>query len=135
MNDFFYRKLSVYQESLQQVKIIYELTRKFPVHEQYCLTDQIKRAVISIPSNIAEGMGRTSLKERIHFIDIANGSLAETMCQLEIANSLNYISDEELRVIEASFVNLSRMLAGFRKSIELKLKENNQKQNKNIGKE
>ncbi len=125
MNDFFYRKLDVYQESLQQVKSVYELTMKFPSKEQFALTDQIKRAVISIPSNIAEGMGRFSIKERIHFLDIANGSLTETMCQLEIAHLLAYISDEDLKSNEEKMAVIARKLLGLKKSLEDKLNRQN----------
>ena len=85
MVDFFYRKLKVYHRSIQLVVDVYALTKQFPSHEQFALTNQIQRAVISVPSNIAEGMGRFSIKERIHFVEIACGSLMETMCQLEIA--------------------------------------------------
>ena len=125
MDDFFYRKLLAYQHALLLVKDIYMLTNKFPSGEKYCLTDQIRRAVISIPSNIAEGMGRNSIKERIHFIEIANGSLTETMCQLEIAHLLAYISDEELKNNETNLANTSRLLSGLKKSFEDKLNKNN----------
>ena len=125
MNDFFYRKLQVYQLSLQQVKEVYTLTKNFPQNELYGLTDQIRRAVISIPSNIAEGMGRNSIKERIHFLEIANGSLTETMCQLEIAHLLTYISDKELNNNETNLANISRLLSGLKKSLEDKLNNTN----------
>ncbi len=118
MDDFFYRKLNVYQQSLLQVKNVCALARKFPPYEKSVLTDQIRRAVISVPSNIAEGMGRNSVKERIHFLEIAKGSLTETMCQLEIAHSLSYISDEELKTNEANMVEISRLLSGLKKSLE-----------------
>ena len=125
MDDFFYRKLLAYQHALLLVKGIYAITTKFPSSEKYGLTDQIQRAAVSIPSNIAEGMGRNSIKERIHFLEIAKGSLMETMCQLEIAHILNYISDEEFKNNEESLVNTSRLLAGLKKSLEEK---NNQLQ-------
>ena len=121
MNDFFYRKLLVYQQALLQVKEVYNLTKKFPANEQYGLTDQIRRAVISIPSNIAEGMGRASLKERIHFLEIANGSLTETMCQLEIAQLLEYRSNNELKSNEERLIEISRLLGGLKKSLEDKM--------------
>ena len=121
MDDFFYRKLQVYQEALSQVKSIYEITKKFPNAEQYVLTDQIRRAIISIPSNIAEGMGRNSIKERIHFLEIAKGSLTEVMCQLEIAHLLAYISEEDLRNNEKALANISRLLVGLKKSLEEKI--------------
>ena len=123
MNDFFYRKLLVYQHALIFVKEIYALTNKFPSGERHCLTDQIRRAVISIPSNIAEGMGRKSIKERIHFLEIANGSLTETMCQIEIAHMLAYISDNELKMNEEKATDISRLLAGLKKSLEEKMPE------------
>ena len=121
MNDFFYRKLLVYQQALIQVKEIYTLTKKFPESEKFGLTNQIQRAVISIPSNIAEGMGRMSIKERIHFLEIANGSLAEVMCQLEIANLLEYISNEELADNENRMANISHLLVGLKKSLDEKM--------------
>ena len=121
MNDFFYRKLQVYQQALLQVKSVYEITKKFPATEQFALTDQIRRAVISVPSNIAEGMGRNSIKERIHFLEIANGSLTEVMCQLEIAHLLAYISCEELSNQEKAMSIISRLLVGLKKSLEEKL--------------
>ena len=124
MNDFFYRKLNVYQQSLLQVKSIYALIHKFPAHEQHALADQLRRAVISIPSNIAEGMGRSSIRERIRFLEIANGSLTEAMCQLEIAHLLAYISDEELETNETNMVSLSRLLSGLKKSLEVKVNNN-----------
>ncbi|MBO4430291.1 MAG: four helix bundle protein [Bacteroidaceae bacterium] len=124
MSDFFYRKLLVYQQALLQVKEVYTLTKKFPAHEQYGLSDQIRRAVISIPSNIAEGMGRTSIKEKIHFLEIANGSLTETMCQLEIAQLLEYISNDELNSNEERLTEISRLLNGLKKSLEDKMNNN-----------
>lgn len=124
MSDFFYRKLLAYQQALLQVKEVYTLTKKFPTHEQYGLSDQIRRAVISIPSNIAEGMGRSSIKERIHFLEIANGSLTETMCQLEIAQLLEYISNDELNSNEERLTEISRLLNGLKKSLEDKMNNN-----------
>ena len=124
MSDFFYRKLLVYQQALLQVKEVYTLRKKFPAHEQYGLSDQIRRVVISIPSNIAEGMGRSSIKERIHFLEIANGSLTETICQLEIAQLLEYISNDELNSNEERLTEISRLINGLKKSLEDKMNNN-----------
>ena len=124
MNDFFYRKLNVYQQALLHVKDVYELIKKFPSSEQYALSDQLRRAVCSVPANISEGMGRSSIKERIHFLDIANGSLTETMCHLEIAHLLKYISEEDLKNSEETMVNISRLLCGLKKSLEDKIDNN-----------
>ena len=82
---------------------VYALLKQFPKEEQYALCDQLRRACVSIPSNLVEGMSRASSKEQLHFIEIAYGSLCETMCQLEIAHELKFISDEDLKeMIELS---------------------------------
>ena len=122
---FSYRKLNVYQSSKVLVKEIYRIANLFPRNELYALGDQMRRAVVSIPSNIAEGMGRNSIKERIHFMEIANGSLSETMCQLEIAHLLGYISDDELASSETNMAEMSRLLSGLKKSLEEKVKSKN----------
>lgn len=125
MKDFYYRKLKVYHQSKRLVTNIYSLTKSFPLQEQYGLSNQIQRAAISIPSNIAEGMGRFSLKERIHFLEIAHGSLMEVMCQLEIAEHLNYITSENLIEQEDLVDEIAKMLIGLRKTIEEKNNYNN----------
>ena len=122
MNDFYYRKLKVYHQSKQLVTNIYSLTKSFPLQEQYGLSNQIQRAAISIPSNIAEGMGRFSFKERIHFLEIAYGSLMEVMCQLEIAEQLTYITSDNLTEQENLVSEIASMLIGLRKTIEEKTK-------------
>lgn len=121
MNDFYYRKLKVYHHAMQLVKSTYLLSKSFPPQEQHCLTNQLQRAVISVPSNIAEGMGRFSNKERIHFLEIANGSLMEVMCQLEVALLLGYISQEQFDKQELFISETTRMLVGLRKNFEDKL--------------
>lgn len=112
---FSYRKLDAYQKAKEFVIYVYSLLKQFPKEEQYALCDQLRRAVISISSNIAEGMGRISVKEQIHFIEIAFGSLNETMCQLELAHELNYISHEQLTASEEHVRELTRMLSRLRK--------------------
>lgn len=116
-NDFFYRKLNVYHQSKKLVADVYALTKVFPSQEQYGLTNQIQRAVVSIPSNIAEGMGRFSTKERIHFLEIASDSLIEVMCQLEITEMLGYITKSQLDVEEQAVMNISKMLVALRKNV------------------
>ena len=88
-----HKKLIVWQKAKELVKSVYVLTRKFPTDERYALTDQIRRAVVSIPSNIAEGYGRASNADYAHFLAIARGSLYETLTQLEIAEDLGYVSE------------------------------------------
>ncbi|MBR1462545.1 MAG: four helix bundle protein [Prevotella sp.] len=117
MDDFYYRKLKVYHQAQQLVKDVYLMTGGFPLNERMVLSNQLQRAVISIPSNIAEGMGRFSIKERIHFLEISYGSLSEVMCQLEIAESLNYISHELLNEQEKNIKEIARMLIGLRNTL------------------
>ena len=116
MEVFTYRKLLVYQRSKDLVKHVYCLLKLFPKEEQYALCDQLRRASISITSNIAEGMGRSSLKEQVHFIEIAYGSLNEVMCQFELAADFGYITTEELKNLEVQYEEIAKMLSGLRKS-------------------
>ena len=111
---FSYRNLQAYQSSKQLVADIYSLLKHFPKEETYSLCDQLRRAAVSIPSNIAEGMGRVSLKEQIHFIEIAFGSLYELMCQIELSKDLGYITDLKFVEIERSVTSIAKMLSGLR---------------------
>ena len=111
---FSYRNLQAYQCSKQLVSDVYNLLKLFPKEETYSLCDQLRRAVVSLPSNIAEGMGRFSIKEQIHFIEIAFGSLYEVMCQVELAKDLGYITDSQLLEIEKSVESIARLLSGLR---------------------
>lgn len=115
--EFFYRKLNVYQRAVDLVTEIYQLLKKFPLEERYALCDQIRRASISVPSNIAEGMSRLSDKEKAHFLEISYGSLMETMCQIEIGKRLEYLSQEDYQRIENDVTEIACMLASLRKKI------------------
>ena len=117
-DEFYFRKLDVYHLSKKIVADVYALTKCFPASEQFGLTNQLQRAAISVPSNIAEGMGRFSTKERVHFLEIALGSLMEVMCQLEIAEKLGYIDKSQLAAMEQMLLQATRMLTGLRKNIE-----------------
>ena len=88
-----FKNLVVWQKAMKLVREVYSLTKSFPADERYALTDQIRRAVVSIPSNIAEGSGRSSNADYGHFLAIARGSLYETMTQLQVAVDLGYISE------------------------------------------
>ena len=110
MNSF--RKLNVYTNAKELVKQVYQLLKKFPREEQYALCDQLRRAVISIPSNIAEGSGRQSQKDQAHFYTIAYGSLMEVLSQLDVAYDLSYISKEEFDKLEVLIDEEAKMLTG-----------------------
>lgn len=125
MDKFTFFDLRVYQESKQLVKDVYLLLEKFPKFEVYALGDQLRRAVVSVPSNIAEGSGRSSLKEKVHFLEIAYGSLTETLCQLDISHDLGYISDEEFSNNKERISIIGKQLSGLRTSFQRQLETAN----------
>jgi len=102
--------LVVWQKSINLVEIIYKLTSNFPKEELYSLTSQIRRSSISIPSNIAEGKGRNSVKEFINFLHIALGSLFELKTQLYISVRLKYITEYEFDKIQNLLVEIEKMI-------------------------
>ena len=110
MNSF--RNLNVYTQAKELVKQVYELLKTFPKEEQYALCDQLRRAVISVPSNIAEGSGRNSQKDQAHFYNIAYDSLMEVFSQLDIACDLGYISQKEFEQLELVVKEEAKMLSG-----------------------
>ena len=105
-----FEKLKVWQEAKKLVVDVYHLLDSFPKFEKYALCDQIRRAIVSVPSNIAEGSGRRSLKEQIHFLEIAYGSLMETYNQLLIAIDLTYITEESVEDIKPSIDAVAKMI-------------------------
>ena len=109
-----YKKLDAYKESKFLVMLVYALLKKFPREEQYALCDQLRRAVISIPSNIAEGSGRTSSKDQAHFFEMAFGSLMEVNCQIDIAHDLGYVAQEDMERVEKSVRAIAALLSGLR---------------------
>lgn len=93
-----YQDLLVWQKAMDYVEICYKITRQFPKEEIFGLSSQLKRAAVSVPSNIAEGQGRMSRGEYIHFLGIAQGSLRESETQVILATRLKYITDEQQKV-------------------------------------
>ncbi len=118
-----YRQLVVWQKAMGLVKYVYELTKKFPREELYGLTLQIRRAVISIPSNIAEGQGRNSTKEFIRHLFIAYGSLMETETQGLVAEMQNYITAEETVALMNKTAEVGRLINGLINSLEKKISD------------
>ena len=121
MKDFFYKKLDAYQIAKEFTLYVYSLVKKFPSYEQYAICDQLRRAAVSVPSNIAEGMGRMAVKERIHFLEISYGSVVEVLCQLDLAKSLGYISEQELDNAEEIAARLTKVMSGLRRSLSEKV--------------
>ena len=113
-----FEKLKVWQEAKKLVVDVYHLLDNFPKFEKYALCDQIRRAIVSVPSNIAEGSGRRSLKEQIHFLEIAYGSLMETYNQLQISIDLTYITEESVEAIKPSIDAVAKMINGLSNSYE-----------------
>ncbi|WP_248656789.1 four helix bundle protein [Fibrobacter succinogenes] len=106
----------VYQKALQWLLDVYRLCRTFPDYERFALTSQIRRAAVSVTSNIAEGMSRSSDREVVHFLEISYGSLMEVQSQLEVAQLLNYISKDSLDDVDPKTEEIAKMLSGLKKS-------------------
>lgn len=105
------KDLIVYQKAKQLVIDVYKLLEQFPDFERFALCGQLRRAVVSIPSNIAEGMGRVSNKDQAHFLNIAYASVMETYAQLDIAHDLGYITDDIFNKLENEVEEVSKMIS------------------------
>ena len=110
-----FRDLIVWQEAYELTIMVYNLCKKFPDDERFGLTSQLKRAIISVTSNIAEGFGRIGAREKDNFYSIASGSLTETENQIIIARGVNYISESDYLTVEAQIVKVHKLLYGLRK--------------------
>jgi four helix bundle protein len=116
-----FRELRVWQLGMEVAEKIYRLTADFPKSETYGLSSQMRRSAISIPSNIAEGQGRDSTKEFLHFLAIAFGSICELETQLLLAHRFSYLSDQDLQTILVTLTATSKTTRGLQKSLKLKL--------------
>ena len=114
---FSFEKLVAWQYSRRLVKLVYELVKKFPHEEKYALSDQIRRAIVSVPSNIAEGSGRMSKGEQRHFYEISYGSLMEVYNQLILAYDLGFINEDELMQIREPIWTTAKVISALRNSI------------------
>ena len=106
-----YRDLTVWQRAMQLVKEVYFLTKKLPHEELYGLTNQMRRAAVSIPSNIAEGQARNGKKEFARFLSIASGSKAELQTQLLVCIDIGYFSESDIRKAFELSEEVGKMLA------------------------
>ena len=113
-----FRDLKVWRESMLLVEDVYRLSRLFPADERFGLTSQVRRAAVSIASNIAEGGRRKRRKTHLNHLDIALGSQAEVDVQLEIARRLTYVKDADHRTIVARIDRVGRMLNGLIESLQ-----------------
>lgn len=116
-----YRDLIAWQKAMAFVTGVYRVTGHFPRDEIYGLTSQLRRAAVSIPSNVAEGHGRKSTREFLNFLSIAYGSLNETQTQLLIAQQLGYLNESDCTVLLEQSYELARLINGLSRSLTAKL--------------
>lgn len=115
---FAFEKLEAYKVARVLVRDVYRLQNKFPKEERFALGDQLRRSVTSITSNIAESSGRNSLKEKIHFIEIAFGSMTESFSQLQNAQDLGYITEGDVETVRPQYNHVAALLSLLKKSYE-----------------
>ena len=116
-----HKELLVWQKSVDLAEAIYRITELFPKHQQYSLCQQMQKAAVSISSNIAEGSGRNSTKEFLHFLSISYGSMAELETQIIIAQRLQFISIHEYEPLLAQIQEIGKMLNGLQASVRKNL--------------
>lgn len=109
--------LKVWQKSHRLVLMVYEISRGFPRNEVYALSSQIRRAAVSVTSNIAEGFSRQTSKEKIQFYYVSSGSLTEVRNQLMIARDLGYITKDKFKELNGLVIEICKMAQGLIKSI------------------
>jgi four helix bundle protein len=114
---FNFEKLDVWQKAIDFADLVYNKTRAFPSDERFGLTNQLRRAAVSISSNIAEGSSRSSKSDFARFVEIATGSVFEVVSQAFIAHRQSFLSEDQFRKIYTDAEELSRMLSGLRKSL------------------
>jgi len=113
-----YSQLIAWQKAMDFVEAVYRASKSFPKDEMFGLTSQIRRAAVSIPSNIAEGQSRRSSREFVHFLAVAKGSLSEAETQLMIAGRLGYIRNDDLSKLLEKAGELGRVVNGLSNAIE-----------------
>jgi four helix bundle protein len=117
VSDGGYKDLIAWQKAMVLVRSVYELTKTWPQHEQFGLTNQVRRAAVSIPSNIAEGKGRSGMREYSHHLSVAHGSLCEVETQLLIAQDLGYVADQQCAPVLQQAAEVGRLLRGLLRSL------------------
>jgi four helix bundle protein len=113
-----YKKIKAWTLADDLAVDIYKISRCFPREELYAMTSQIRRAAYSVPANIAEGAGRRTIKDYLHFLDIAKGSLNETEYFIHLSKRLGYIKQDQKNLIDKTIIEAARCLTGLIKFIE-----------------
>ena len=116
-----YRDLIAWQRAMDFVTSVYQATAKFPRDEIYGLTSQLRRSAVSVPSNIAEGHGRQTTRDFVHFLSISYGSLNESQTQILIAQRLGYLSADECQALESLSQEVGRLINGLSRSLNAKV--------------
>ncbi len=112
-----YRDLIAWQKAMDLVELVYRVTEAFPRREMFGLTNQLRRAVVSIPSNIAEGQGRGTTRDFLHFLSVARGSLQEVETQMMIARRLNYLDGQAGEELFLLTTEVARIINGLRSGL------------------
>lgn len=112
-----FKKIKAWEEAMNLALLIYDITKSFPEDERFGLISQLRRCVVSISSNIAEGAGRDTKPQFVHFLGIASASANELKSQLILSNRLNIISPEELSRLEDQTDKVQRMISNFIKQL------------------
>lgn len=113
-----HKRLDVWQAAMKVAQMVYQLTNTFPSEERFGLVTQMRRAAVSIPSNIAEGAARQGKREFKNFVSMAQGSLSELDTQLDLTILLGYISEDDVKEIEGQLLRVDKMLTGLIRSLE-----------------
>jgi len=116
-----FRELIVWQKAMDLVVLVYKISASFPRQEMYGLSAQLRKGAVSIPSNIAEGQGRETERDFLHFLGIARGSLQETQTQIIIAGRLGYLNDDQLNAACNLVAKVGRLLNGLCNSLAPKI--------------
>ncbi|MFN0074641.1 MAG: four helix bundle protein [Chloroflexota bacterium] len=123
-----FRQLHVWQRAMDLAVAVYEITQSFPREEIYGLTSQLRRAAVSVPSNIAEGYARRTTRELIHFLSIADGSLAELQTQLLLASRLGYCTDDAAKRAEMLIDECQKMLFAMQSTLKERIRRGTARQ-------
>jgi len=114
-------ELKIWQKSIELVKLVYAISKKYPDEERYGLQSQSRRSAVSMASNIAEGAGRDSYKEFLHFLTITVGSSYELITQLRIAFELNYIGKDNFDEVKNDIEEIQKMIRAFKENLKSKI--------------
>lgn len=112
-----HKRLDLWKQAVEMVVQVYEVTNEFPREEVYGLTAQLRRAAVSVPSNIAEGLTRRSVADKLHFLNISQASLSEIDTQAKIAMRLGFLGETKFNIVQESLVHVQRLLGGVIRSI------------------